>query len=61
MDIQSLSVGLSTQRVQEQVGTAVLGMALGTDQAAALAKLLESVSPAVATDPALGNNIDMLA
>lgn len=50
-------------QLSEQVGMAVLRMALGkgNEQAQALGTLLESASPAVIQDPQLGTTIDILA
>jgi hypothetical protein len=63
MDIQSLSLDMSMQNVQDQAGIKVLGMAVNVanEQSASLARLMESSSPATVTDPALGSNIDLSA
>lgn len=54
---------MAQSRLQEQVGTKVMTMALGQakEQSAALLTLMNSaVLPAV-SDPALGQNVDLLA
>ncbi|HOJ98978.1 MAG TPA: YjfB family protein [Termitinemataceae bacterium] len=63
MDIQKLSMDMAQGHLSEQVGMAVLRMALGkgNEQAQALGTLLESASPAVIQDPQLGTTIDILA
>jgi hypothetical protein len=63
MDIARLSTELATQRIQDQVGMAVMGKALdfASEQSAALTKMLESAAPVgKITDPALGGRIDLL-
>ena len=63
MDIQRLSMDMAQSRLQEQVGTKVMTMTLGQakEQSAALLTLMNSaVLPAV-SDPALGQNVDLLA
>jgi hypothetical protein len=61
MDILSLSVNMSQTRLQEQAAGSVQSMVLDTakEQGAALEKLMSSAQ--VMSDPALGNNIDILA
>ncbi|MCX7655377.1 MAG: YjfB family protein [Treponemataceae bacterium] len=63
MDIQKLSMDMAHRQLSEEVGIAVLRMALGkgTEQAQALGTLLESASPAVIQDPRRGTYIDILA
>lgn len=64
MDIARLSTELATQRLQDQVGVAVMGKALdfASEQGAALAKMLEaSSSVQQISDPALGNRVDLFA
>ncbi len=54
---------MAAQRVQEQAGMAVMGMAMGmaVDQSAALSKLMEGAALPAASDPALGGRVDILA
>jgi hypothetical protein len=61
MDIQALSVNMSQTQLQEQAAGSVQAMALNTakEQGAALEKLMSSAQ--VMSDPALGNNINLLA
>ncbi|MDX9958168.1 MAG: YjfB family protein [Spirochaetia bacterium] len=63
MDIQSLSMDMSMQSVQDQAGAKVLGLAMNVarEQSAALAKLMDTSSLATVSDPALGSNINLLA
>jgi hypothetical protein len=64
MDIARLSTELATQRLQDQVGMAVMGKALdyASEQSAALAKMLESVAAVQEIrDPALGGLVDLRA
>lgn len=51
------------QRVQDQAGVKVLGLAmnLAKEQSASLAKLMDSSALATVSDPALGSNINLLA
>ncbi|GHU02055.1 hypothetical protein FACS1894147_03130 [Spirochaetia bacterium] len=60
MDIQSASIEMNQQRVQEQAAVQVAAMSLDAakEQGAALAKLLESA--AIVTDPARGQNLNLL-
>jgi hypothetical protein len=63
MDITRLSTDFATQRIQEQVGVAVMGKALDfvEAQSAALAKMMESAAPAEKiSDPALGSRVNLL-
>lgn len=62
MDIQSLSMNMAMQQVQDQAGTKVLGLAMNVakEQSAALATLMDSSSLATVSDPALGSNINLL-
>ncbi len=50
-------------RLQDQVGTRVMSMALGQakDQSEALLKLMNSAALPTITDPALGQKVDILA
>jgi hypothetical protein len=61
MDIQSLSVNMSQMQLQEQAAASVQSMAMDTakEQGAALEKLMSSAQ--VMSDPALGNNLNLLA
>jgi hypothetical protein len=61
MDIQSLSVSMNQEKVQEQAAVQVLAMNLDTvkEQAAALEKILSGLQPI--TDPNLGQNINRIA
>lgn len=54
---------LAQTRLQDQVGTRVMSMALGQakDQSEALLKLMNSAALPAVSDPALGQNIDLLA
>ncbi len=64
MDIQSLSTEWATQKVMEQAGNAVLGMAMDQAQlqSQGLAKLMDSAASAVQiSDPALGRKVNLLA
>ncbi len=63
MDIQSLSMDMAMQRVQDQAATKVLGLAMNVakEQSASLAKLMDSATFATISDPALGTNINLLA
>ncbi len=63
MDIQKLSMDMATQRLQDQVGTAVMGMALkgAKEQGSEMAKMLETASLPTVQDPALGNRLDIQA
>lgn len=63
MDIQDLSVGMAMQRVQDQAGIKVLGLAMNVakEQSAALTKLMDTSNLATVSDPALGSNINLLA
>ncbi|GHT63452.1 hypothetical protein FACS1894110_01290 [Spirochaetia bacterium] len=58
MDIQSLSVNMAQEKVQEAAAVQVEKMALDTAeiQSAELAKMME----AAITDPNAGNNINLL-
>ena len=63
MDIQKLSMDMATQRLQDQVGTAVMGMALkgAKEQGSELAKMLETATLPTVRDSALGNRLDIQA
>jgi len=60
MDIQSLSVNMTQNRVQEEAAVSVQAMALQTikDAAADLQRLMESAK--ITTDPAKGNFLNVL-
>jgi hypothetical protein len=62
MDIQRLSMDMAQTRLQDQVGSKVMSMALGQakEQSAALLKLMDSANLPAATDPALGNRVNLL-
>lgn len=61
MDIQSLSVNLSQEKVQEQAAVKVqsMGLDMMKEQAVALSKLLSTVQSIA--DPNMGKNINILA
>ncbi|MCL2093388.1 MAG: YjfB family protein [Treponema sp.] len=61
MDIQSLSVNMSQARVQEEAAVLVQSKALNAvrDLSAELERLMKSGQ--VISDPARGNNLDLLA
>jgi len=61
MDIQSLSVNLSQEKVQEQAAVQVqaMGLDMVKEQAVALDKLLSTVKSII--DPNMGKNINILA
>jgi len=60
MDIQSVSMGMSQARVQEQAAVQVQAMSLKIkEQSTALEKLLSNVQ--LITDPNLGQNINLIA
>jgi hypothetical protein len=63
MDIPSLSMNMAVQRVQDQAGIKVLGLAMNMakEQSTTLAKLMDSSSLATVSDPALGSKINLLA
>jgi len=63
MDIQKLSMDMATQRLQDQVGTAVMGMALkgAKEQGSEMAKMLETATLPTVRDSALGNRLDIQA
>ena len=54
---------MAQTRLQDQVGTRVMSMALGQakDQSEALLKLMNSPALPAVTDPALGQKVDLLA
>ena len=54
---------MATQRVQDQVGAKVMGLAMNVakEQSASLAKLMDGSALATLSDPALGSNINLLA
>jgi hypothetical protein len=62
MDIQRLSMDMASSRLQDQVGTKVMGMAMNVarEQSASLAKLMDSAALPVVSDPALGSNVNLL-
>ena len=60
MDIQSVSMGMSQARVQEQAAVQVQAMSLKIkEQSTALEKLLSNVQ--LITDSNLGQNINLIA
>jgi len=61
MDIQSLSINLSQEKVQEQAAVKVqaMGLDMMKEQAVALDKLLSTVKSII--DPNMGKNINLLA
>jgi hypothetical protein len=65
MDIQSLSVELSQQRVQEEAAIQIQSMAQNAVevQSAELQKLMETAEAVTAavTDPQLGNTVNLIA
>ena len=63
MDIQSLSMDMAMQSVQDQAGTKVLGLAMNVakEQSAVLAKMMDTSALTTISDPALGSNINLLA
>ncbi len=63
MDIQRLSMDMATQRIADQVGAKVMGLAMDAakGQSASLARLMEGSAPESVRDPALGSRIDLLA
>jgi hypothetical protein len=63
MDIQSLSMDMAMQKVQDQASAKVLGLAMDVvkEQSAALAALMDSSALATVSDPALGSNINLFA
>jgi hypothetical protein len=63
MDIQRLSMDMAIQRVQDQAGAKVLGLAMNVakEQSASLAKLIDTAALATVSDPSLGSHIDLLA
>jgi len=60
MDIQSLSVNLSQEKVQEQAAVQVqaMGLDMVKEQAVAIEKLLSTVQSII--DPNLGKNVNLL-
>jgi hypothetical protein len=63
MNLQSLSMDSSMQRVQDQAATKVLGLAMNVakEQSTSLAKLMDGATFETIIDPALGSNINLLA
>jgi hypothetical protein len=63
MDIQQLSMDMAQTRLQDQVGTKVMSMALGQakEQSAELLKLMNSSALPAFADPSLGQKVDLLA
>lgn len=57
MSIAAMSVDLSMARAQQDIGISVLKMAMAADTSA-VEEALEAVE---SLDPALGNNIDIMA
>ena len=62
MRIEALSTGLAQSRLMDEVGTRVLKMSMGmvSDEAAALAKLMESANQDQYTYPAIGSQVNIL-
>lgn len=56
-------MNMAVQRVQDQAGIKVLGLAMNMakEQSTTLAKLMDSSSLATVSDPALGSKINLLA
>ena len=54
---------IAQTRLQDQVGTRVMSMALGQakEQSAELLRLMNSAALPAVTDPDLGNKVDLLA
>lgn len=57
MSIAAMSVDLSMARAQQDIGISVLKMAMAADTSA----VEEALEVVESLDPALGNNIDILA
>jgi hypothetical protein len=57
MSIAAMSVDLSLARTQQDIGISVLKMAMAADTSA----VEEALEVVESLDPALGNNIDILA
>ena len=62
MDIAGLSVNLSQNSVLTQVGTAMLGKALDTNEALGqgLISIIDSAAMERSVNPHIGSNFDML-
>jgi hypothetical protein len=63
MDITALSTDLSQAAVQQDASLRLQKMVMdgAKDQGAELVKMIASSSPAVVTDPQLGNSVNFLA
>ncbi len=61
MDIAGLSSALANVRLQTQVGTAVLGQAMDTNEAlgAGLVEMIDSAGMENSVTPWIGGNFDM--
>lgn len=61
MDIAGVSMALSNVSLQSQVGTAVLGKALDTNEAlgAGLIEMIDSAAMERSVNPAVGSNLDL--
>jgi hypothetical protein len=61
MDIQSLSVNMAQEKVQEQASASVqkMGLDMMKEQGAALSKLLSTVQPII--DQNMGQKVNILA
>lgn len=61
MDIAGLSMTLSTNKVQEQVGTAVLSKAMDTNEAMGekLVQMIDASAMERSVNPAVGSGLDL--
>lgn len=61
MDIAGVSMALASQKVQTQVGTAVLGKALDANEALGkgLVQMMDAAAMEQSVNPAVGANFDM--
>ena len=61
MDIAGLSMAMSTNRIQSQVGTAVLSKTMDTNEALGqgLVKMIDSAAMEQSVNPNVGANFDM--
>ena len=57
MAIAAMSVDMNTAKVQQELGVSILKMAMTTDNAA----VEEALEVVESLDPALGNNLDVMA
>jgi hypothetical protein len=62
MSIEALSNDLAQSRLMDEFSASVLKMSMSeaSDEAAALAKLMESANQNQYTDPAIGTQVDLL-